>query len=138
MVSIKLLEKNPRKTDAPMNPLWDQPLLDPELRDPESLEADLTLDRVAPTDEEVLKRIRDLPPEIAVLLFSVGCLGFVLPGMVGTPAIVAGGLVLWPGRFGKIETWFETRFPKIHHKSMKQLGRFLDDLERRYPLRSGR
>ena len=88
------------------------------------------------TDEEVLKRIRDLPPEIAVLLISVGCLGFVLPGVMGTPAIVAGGLVLWPSKFARVEVWFEKQFPKIHHKSMEQMNRFLDDLERRYPTRT--
>ena len=92
--------------------------------------------RHKPTDEEVLKRIRDLPPEIAVLLISVGCLGFVLPGVVGTPAIVAGGLVLWPSKFARVEAWFEKQFPKIHHKSMEQMNRFLDDLERRYPTRT--
>lgn len=87
----------------------------------------------APDDDDVLWRIRDLPPEIAVLLFSVGCLGIVLPGIVGTPAIVAGGLVLWPSKFASVESWFEKKFPTVHHKSMKQLNRFLDDLERRFP-----
>ncbi len=137
MVSTELLEKNLWKTDALADHLQDRPRADPELRVLEPPEFDLKFDPAVPSDEEVLKRIRDLPREIAVLLISVGCLGFVLPGVVGTPALVAGGLVLWPGTFGKIETWFESRFPKVHHKSMKQLGRFLDDLDRRYPVRPG-
>ena len=39
------------------------------------------------------------------MLVSVGALGIVLPGMLGTPAIIAGGLVLWPGTFGGLEDW---------------------------------
>jgi uncharacterized membrane protein YbaN (DUF454 family) len=44
-----------------------------------------------------------LPKEVGVMLVSVGVLGFVLPAVAGTPAIVAGGLVLWPRTFGKLE-----------------------------------
>src|SRR5271157_5543046 len=39
------------------------------------------------------RRIEDLPKEVGVMLVSVGVLGFVLPAVAGTPAIVAGGLV---------------------------------------------
>ena len=78
-------------------------------------------------------RLEDLPKELGVLLASVGVLGFVLPGVAGTPALIAGGLVLWPRTFGKVEGWFSRRFPAAHRKSMQQVGRFLDDLERRYP-----
>ncbi len=67
------------------------------------------------------------------MLVAVGSLGWLLPGMVGTPALIAGGLVLWPRAFGKVESWFERRYPKLHHESMRQLGRYLRDLDRRYP-----
>ena len=67
------------------------------------------------------------------MLVSVGALGIVLPGLMGTPAIIAGGLVLWPGTFGGVEDWLRRRNPGLYHRGMKQLGRFLDDLERRYP-----
>jgi Cu2+-exporting ATPase len=77
-----------------------------------------------------------VPPELGVLLVSVGCLGVVLPGMIGVPAIVAGGLALWPRAFRPVETWIEHRFPTLHRKSLEQMGRFVADLARRYPSRT--
>ncbi len=79
------------------------------------------------------RRFEDLPKELGVLLTSVGVLGFVMPGIAGTPALIAGGLVLWPKTFGKVEGWFSRRFPIAHRTSMQQVERFLDDLDRRYP-----
>ncbi len=76
--------------------------------------------------------LRDLPKEVGVLLFSAGVLGVILPGP-GTPAVIAGGLVLWPDQFGKAEDWFRRRFPKAHQGGMRHIHRFLDDMERRYP-----
>ena len=40
------------------------------------------------------------------MLLTAGIVGFILPGP-GTPAIIAGGLALWPEAFGKLETWLE-------------------------------
>lgn len=79
-----------------------------------------------------LKRLEELPKEIGVMLVAAGVVGLILPGP-GTPALVAGGLVLWPGAFTKLELWLERRYPDVHKKSMSQIGRFLDDLEKRYP-----
>jgi hypothetical protein len=85
-------------------------------------------------DPEVISyRLEDLPRELGVLLMSVGVLGIVLPGLAGAPAFIAGGLVLWPKSFGGIEDWFHGRFPEAHRSSMKQVGRFLGDLHRRFP-----
>jgi hypothetical protein len=84
-------------------------------------------------EEAELARIKDLPREVGVMLLTVGALGFVLPGVVGTPAVIAGGLVLWPKAFGKVENWFERRFPKMHKQSLYQINRYLNDLENRYP-----
>jgi hypothetical protein len=69
------------------------------------------------------------------MLVSVGTLGVVMPGIMGAPAIIAGGLVLWPRTFGRVESWFERRYPKLHHEGMRQIGRYLSDLEKRYPTR---
>jgi len=80
-----------------------------------------------------MHRIADLPKEVGVMLLTAGVLGLALPGVVGGPALLAGGLVLWPRAFGRAETWFETRFPKAHQHSMQQINRYLDDLERRFP-----
>ncbi len=84
-------------------------------------------------EEAELGRIKDLPREVGVMLMTVGVLGFILPGVVGTPAAIAGGLVLWPKAFGKVENWFERRFPQIHKQSLYQINRYLNDLESRYP-----
>lgn len=87
----------------------------------------------ADIEETTVRRIKHLPREVGVMLVSVGALGVVLPGMLGTPAIIAGGLVLWPGTFGRVEDWFRRRNPTLYQRGMKQLDRYLDDLERRYP-----
>jgi hypothetical protein len=79
-----------------------------------------------------LKRFKELPKELGAVLVAAGIVGIVLPGP-GTPALIAGGLALWPAAFGKLELWLERRYPGIHRRSMKQIGRFLDDLEKRYP-----
>jgi hypothetical protein len=97
---------------------------------PEPVDAESVL---TPEEEAELRRIKDLPREVGVMLMTVGVLGFILPGVVGTPAAIAGGLVLWPKTFGKVENWFERRFPQIHKQSLYQINRYLNDLESRYP-----
>lgn len=84
-------------------------------------------------DVEFESRIQKLPPEIGVLLIIVGILGLLLPGPVGSPFVLAGGLTLWPKGFGKVEVWFQRRFPGLHRAGVTQIDRFLVDLERRYP-----
>jgi hypothetical protein len=84
-------------------------------------------------EEAELRRIKDLPKEVGVMLMTVGVLGLALPGVVGAPAMIAGGLVLWPKAFGKVENWFESKFPKVHKQSLHQIHRYLNDLESRYP-----
>lgn len=73
-----------------------------------------------------------LPKDLGVMLVSAGVIGVVLPGP-GVPALVAGGLVLWPGAFGKAERWFQKRYPEAHRQGLGHIHRFLTDLERRYP-----
>jgi hypothetical protein len=84
-------------------------------------------------EEAELRRIKDLPKEVGVMLMTVGVLGLALPGVVGAPAMIAGGLVLWPKAFDKVENWFEHKFPKVHKQSLYQIHRYLNDLESRYP-----
>jgi hypothetical protein len=97
---------------------------------PEQVHAESVL---TPEEEAELRRIKDLPREVGVMLMTVGVLGLILPGVVGTPAAIAGGLVLWPKAFGKVENWFERRFPQMHKQSLYQINRYLNDLESRYP-----
>jgi Putative transmembrane protein (PGPGW) len=72
------------------------------------------------------------PKDLGLMLVSAGVIGVVLPGP-GVPALVAGGLILWPEAFGKAERWLQKRFPDTHRKGIGHMNRFLADLERRYP-----
>ena len=83
-------------------------------------------------EQSDLQRIAKLPKEVGVMLIAAGIVGVILPGP-GTPALIAGGLALWPGAFSKLELWLEQHHPVAHSRSMKQIGRFLNDLEKRYP-----
>ena len=83
------------------------------------------------------QKLGELPKDVGVMLVAVGACGMVLPGMMGGPAILAGGLVLWPKAFGRVESWFERKFPKAHREGMRQIGRYLDDLDRRYSYSAG-
>jgi hypothetical protein len=79
------------------------------------------------------QRIRQLPPEVGAVLITVGVAGIILPGPIGTPLLLAGGLALMPSVFGRLERWFERRFPKAHYHGMRNVDRFIDDLEKRFP-----
>lgn len=80
------------------------------------------------------RRIETLPKEVGVLLVVAGIGGILLPGPIGSPFLILGGVVLWPRAFRGLDHFFERRFPKVHRQSMRQITRFLDDLDRRYPL----
>jgi hypothetical protein len=75
-----------------------------------------------------------MPKEVGVLLVVAGIGGLLLPGPIGSPFVLLGGVILWPSVFERLEIAFERRFPRMHRKSVRQIGRFLTDLERRYPL----
>ena len=85
-------------------------------------------------DVKEIHRIEKLPREVGVLLIVAGLGGILLPGPVGSPFLLLGGVVLWPRAFHRLEACFLKRFPNAHHQSMRQIVRFLKDLERRYPL----
>lgn len=77
--------------------------------------------------------IEQLPRDVGWLLFGVGFAGFVAPGVFGLPFMVGGGMILWPKTtrhlFGLLGGGsLETMTPGI-----KQVLRFLEDLEKRYP-----
>jgi hypothetical protein len=78
-------------------------------------------------------RLRKLPPEIGILLLVVGTAGVLLPGPVGSPFLVAGGIALWSAGFRKVERWFMNVAPGLHDTGIRQIEHFLVDLERRYP-----
>jgi hypothetical protein len=83
--------------------------------------------------EETRQRIRRLPPEVGAVLITVGIAGVILPGPIGMPLLLAGGIALMPSVFGRAERWAEKRFPMLHGEGIKGVNRFIDDFERRYP-----
>lgn len=82
--------------------------------------------------DKTRERIRRLPPEVGVVLLTVGAAGLVLPGPIGTPLVLAGGLVLAPRAFDGLERWVQRRFPSVHKHGRRHLDRFIDDFESRY------
>jgi hypothetical protein len=88
-----------------------------------------------PLEQSELEKFKELPKEVGVMLVTAGIVGLILPGP-GTPALIAGGLALWPKAFGKLELWLERHHPVVHRQSMQQIDRFLSDLEKRYPYSS--
>jgi len=77
--------------------------------------------------------LQSLPTELGVLLVVAGIGGLLLPGPLGTPFLILGGVTLWPAAFRRVEACFEKRLPRLHHLGMIQIRRFVTDLERRYP-----
>ncbi len=47
-------------------------------------------------DADEIRRIWAMPKEAGVLLIDAGIGGILLPGPVGTPFLILGGVVLWP------------------------------------------
>jgi hypothetical protein len=80
-----------------------------------------------------LKPLEKLPKEIGILLIVAGIGGILLPGPVGAPFLILGGLTLFPSTFRGLDHRMQERFPKLHKEGMRQVRRFVDDLERRYP-----
>ncbi len=78
-------------------------------------------------------RLDKLPPEVGALLIVVGVVGVLLPGPVGSPFLVAGGLAMWPSGFRKVEDLMQKVSPRLYAEGIRQLERYLADLERRYP-----
>ena len=85
-------------------------------------------------EADQVRRIERLPKEAGLLLMVAGVGGVLLPGPIGSPFLILGGLVLWPRAFRRVEARLARHFPTLHGQSVKQITRFLDDLDRRYPL----
>jgi hypothetical protein len=87
----------------------------------------------AAVDEQTLLRIANVPPDVAWMMVTVGILGVILPGLVGTPFLVTGIAVLAPGGPQLLTRWVRRNPNWVVLTGLKQMGRWLDDLERRYP-----
>jgi hypothetical protein len=89
----------------------------------------------AAADNEAALRIANLPRNVGWMMVSVGVLGVILPGVPGAPFLIAGVAVLTPGGPQLLTRWAARRPKGVVHKGLRQIGRWLDDLERRYPRR---
>ena len=98
--------------------------------DPNGAEA--TADQRA-EDEQTILRIERLPRDMAWMMVFVGVLGVALPGIIGTPFLIAGVAMLAPGGPKTLLRWADREPTGFMHTGLKQMGRWLDDLERRYP-----
>lgn len=115
--------------DAP-RPENDVPPVSEDAFDSDRLEQQLAVMQI---DQETADRIRKLPKDVGWLLITAGLLGLALPGVIGTPLLILGSLMVWPSSQKKAGQWLSGQSPKVFQGSMKQINRFLDDLERRYP-----
>jgi hypothetical protein len=84
-------------------------------------------------DEETLLRIANVPRDVGWMMVTIGVLGVILPGIIGTPFLVAGIAVLVPEGPQRLTHWVRRNPNWVVHTGLKQMGRWLDDLERRYP-----
>jgi hypothetical protein len=84
-------------------------------------------------DEETLLRIANVPRDVGWMMVTVGVLGVILPGIIGTPFLVAGIAVLVPEGPQRLTHWVRRNPNWVVHTGLKQMGRWLDDMERRYP-----
>ena len=80
--------------------------------------------------EQTILMVEQLPREAGWLLISAGVVGMAVPGVLGTPFLLAGAVVLTPGGPRLLSRWIPS---KLVHTAMRQVSRFLDDIERRYP-----
>lgn len=90
--------------------------------------------RQPPTQEELLEaRIKNMPKDVGAMLLTVGLAGVVLPGVIGLPFLLAGGIIMMPKTTNKLRNYLGMNHSEESDYAIKQLNRFLDDLDRRYP-----
>ena len=88
-------------------------------------------------DQQTVLRVEHFPREAGWMLVTAGVVGLIVPGMLGTPFLFAGVFALVPGGPRLLSRWAGRNPPKFVHTAMRQISRFLDDLDRRYPRREG-
>jgi hypothetical protein len=89
--------------------------------------------QVAVLTEQPVLTVEQLPRGAGWLLITAGVAGLVVPGVPGTPFLLAGAIVLTPGGSRLLSRWVGRNPPEFVRSAMRQISRFLDDLERRYP-----
>jgi hypothetical protein len=90
------------------------------------------LPRESAVEPHVL-RVEHLTAEAGWMLLTAGVVGVIVPGIAGTPFLVAGVLVLLPGGPQLLSRWSRGNLPSFVRFGVRLIARLLDDLERRYP-----
>ncbi|MBM3203886.1 hypothetical protein FJZ55_08305 [Candidatus Woesearchaeota archaeon] len=84
-------------------------------------------------EEQIIDRVKQLNRNMGWVLISAGVVGIVLPGVIGTPFVILGSLVLWPGNQKLLDKWRKEHRSRFINAALRQVDRYLDDIERRYP-----
>ena len=85
------------------------------------------------TAEQQGLRIERLTAEAGWMLVTAGVVGVIVPGIAGTPFLVAGIFILLPGGPELLSRWSRGNLPRFIRFGVRLIARLLDDLERRYP-----
>ena len=85
------------------------------------------------TTEQHGFRVERLTAEAGWMLVTAGVVGVIVPGIAGTPFLVAGIFILLPGGPELLSRWSRGNLPRIVRFGVRLIARLLDDLERRYP-----
>ena len=86
-----------------------------------------------PEDAELLQRIGELPQDVGWLFVYMGVLGVIVPGIPGLPFFLAAAAILTPNGPKHLSRWVGAKPSPIVRGSLKQIVRFVDDLDARYP-----
>ena len=85
------------------------------------------------TAEQQGFRLERLTAEAGWMLVTAGVVGVIVPGIAGTPFLVAGVFILLPGGPQLLSRWSTGNLPGFVRFGVRLIARLLDDLERRYP-----
>jgi hypothetical protein len=77
--------------------------------------------------------IENLTTDVGWLLVTAGVIGVIMPGIPGAPFLLIGGFVVTPGGTRLLSRWVGKNPPKFVNGALKQIGRFVEDIDRRYP-----
>jgi len=89
--------------------------------------------RPGSSENAVVDRVKHLNRNMGWVLISAGLVGIVIPGVIGTPFVILGSLVLWPGNQKLLDKWRRNHRSRFVDAALRQVDRYLDDIERRYP-----
>ena len=83
--------------------------------------------------EKACQRLVAMPNDLGWIFVSVGLLGVILPGIIGFPFVIVGGAVLCPGGRKWLSRQTVRRPGPAVRAFVRQMNRFMDDLERDCP-----